>query len=160
MPARPFSWTNCALAGLLAAGSVLLAACGYEGTQSAQVHQWASQNTFSANEAQVVADLRSLMRAVSHGTAKQLRTVCGGLSSDTGTLYGTLPTPDRKVTNELGAAMQDFFDGAEDCSVTSSTTSAKTAQALAALRRGEGELDLARKALARFGIRSEPPAQG
>ncbi|HET9092774.1 MAG TPA: hypothetical protein VFN50_10210 [Acidimicrobiales bacterium] len=148
-----------ASAGALAA-SVLLAACGYGGSSSSALRQWVSQNSFLSNERQVLADAHSLHLAVEKGSAIQLRTVCGGLSSDAGTLYGTLPTPNHPLTDELGASMVDFFHAAESCAVAPSTGGRATTRALSDLRRGMTELASARRTLASFGIRSPEPPRG
>ncbi len=129
-----------------------LAACGYSGTLAQQVRSWASQNTYVTNRNQVLADAHSLELAVAKGTAKELRTVCGGLSSDAGTLYSTLVTPDRQLTRDLNHSMEDFFGAAERCAVASSTKSAGATRALAETRSGLRELAAADLIMRRLGV--------
>lgn len=146
----------CRAAAVVLLLGVLVSACTYSGSPAVRLRSWMSQNNFRANERQVLADLRSLALAASSGSAKQLRTVCGGLSSDAGTLYGTLPAPDHAVTNELGASMNDFFTGAERCAVASSAASPPARRAFARIEAGIGELRRAKAALRRLGILSPP----
>jgi hypothetical protein len=134
--------------------AALLGGCGFSGTLSTQVSQWSSQGSFTTNEQQVVADVRSVQRAVASGSPLQLRTVCGGLTSDAGTLYDTLPTPDHAITNELGAAMHDFFTAAASCAVAPATRTAAVSRDLSIIDRGIAELALAGRRLARDGVRS------
>lgn len=136
--------------------AVLASACSYSGPPAATMRSWMSQNSFIANERQVLADLRSLALAVSRGSAKQLRTVCGGLSSDAGTLYGTLPTPDHVVSGELGASMNDLFNGAERCAVAPSARTPSARRGFADIGSGLAELRRARASLRRLGITSPP----
>ena len=141
-------------AALVLAGGLALAACGYSGHGAAQVRSWVAQSSFVANERQVLADVRSIELAVAHGSALQLRTVCGGLSSDAGTLYETLPTPDHTLTDELGGSMETLFPAATSCAVASSTRSARVTRDLATIERAMTELARARQRLAADGVRS------
>lgn len=143
------------LAALLLAGGIALAACGYTGGHGSQVRQWASQNDYLANARQVAADAHDFERAVHLGAALKMRTVCGGLSSDAGTLYSSLDTPDHTLTNELARSMEDFFDAAEKCAVASSTKQASVGTALAATKAGAAELIVADHRMAAFGVRSK-----
>lgn len=148
MSRRP-SWQR-ALALLLAA--LVLAACSYSGSHDSQVRQWVSSSDFGYNQRQVVSDAHAVELAAATGTARQLRTVCGGLSSDAGTLYGTLVTPDHRLTRMLARSMEDFFKAAESCAVVSSTTSSGATSAVARTRRGLAELRVADRLLRSFGI--------
>ncbi len=139
---------------------VSLSGCGYSGSHAEQVRQWVAQNTYVVNEQQVVADARSVELAAEKGTPLQLRTVCGGLSSDAGTLYSTLDTPDHTLTEEIAVSMEDFFNGAEPCSVASSTTSPATKGALAKVRAGLAALAVANRRMAGFGVRGSSLYQG
>jgi hypothetical protein len=142
------------LAALVLAAGLALAACGYSGSGAAKVRSWVAQSSFVANERQVLADVRSLELAVAHGSALQLRTVCGGLSSDAGTLYETLPTPDHTLTDELGGSMETLFPAATSCAVASSTRSARVTRDLATIERAMRALARARQRLAADGVRS------
>lgn len=144
-PCLPALWIAAALA-------LLLAGCGYSGSHAAQVRQWVSQSTYFANAKQVASDARHVELAQSEGTPLQLRTVCGGLSSDAGTLYSTLVSPDHLLTHELSSSMEDFFHAAETCAVASSTTSPAVMRALRETRAGIAELLLADTRLASFGV--------
>jgi hypothetical protein len=139
---------------LLAVSAGLLAGCGYTGSQGSQIRQWASANTYATNEQQVVADAHSLLDAVARGSALQLRTICGGISSDAGTLYTTLPAPNHRLTDELNAAMQDFFAAGQGCAVTSSTHSSAAHRAVVATDEGLHELSVVNEGLRRFGVSS------
>lgn len=119
-----------------------------------QVQSWASQSSFVANDKQVLTDVAGVQLGARKGSALQLRTICGGLQSDAGTLYGTLPTPDHPLTAQLGTSMQDLYDAAASCAVASSTTSATVQRDLARIHRGLVELDGARKRLLAFGVHS------
>jgi hypothetical protein len=136
------------------AAATALAGCGYSGSQRQQVQSWVAQTSFVVNERQVLADVRSVELAAQKGSALQLRTVCGGLSSDAGTLYSSLPTPDHALTDQLGASMQDLYDAAESCAVASSTTSPAVRRDLARIERGLAALARARVRLQADGVRS------
>ncbi|MHB1987482.1 MAG: hypothetical protein ACYCSF_05800 [Acidimicrobiales bacterium] len=140
--------------GLLAWAGILIAGCGYSGSHAAQVSQWVAQNSYLANAAQVVADARSVELSVAKGSALQLRTVCGGLSADAGTLYSSLVTPDHRLTRELASSMEDFFHAAETCAIAPSTTGAGVRRSLVEARAGLAELGLADARLRAFGIRT------
>ncbi|MHB8243951.1 MAG: hypothetical protein ACYDGN_01165 [Acidimicrobiales bacterium] len=146
-----------ALVVAVAAVALASASCGYTGSAATQVRQWAGQNSLVTNEQQVLADVHSLRLAVTKGSPLQLRTVCGGLSSDTGTLYDTLPTPDHRLTSDLGAAMEDFFSAAERCAVAPSTKGGDARRALVLVKEGLRELAVARSRLLSFGVRSPAP---
>ena len=140
------------VAPLLVSVALGLTACGYSGSHASQVRQWAQQNSYNENARQVVSDADHALLAAAHGTALELRTVCGGLSSDAGTLYSSLDTPDHALTNQVAASMQDFFDAAEKCAVTHSTTSARASEAVAQMRKGLAELAKADATFRRFGV--------
>ena len=116
-----------------------------------------SANTYSSDVNDVFADVRSLRLAVAKGSPLELRTVCGGLASDAGTLYGVLPTPSHNLTDELGAAMSDFFNGAEKCAVASSTRSTAVRRAEGSVSAGMTLMTTVHATLARLGIRSPSP---
>lgn len=139
----------------LAAASALLAACGYTGSPGAQLRQWATASTYVANAKQVAVDARDLERAVAAGSALKMRTVCGGLSSDAGTLYSSLDTPDHELTDELNVSMEDFFHAAEACAVARSTRLPAVSRALGEVKAGAAELIVADRRFASFGIRSK-----
>lgn len=135
-------------------GVVLAGCAGYSGTPRQQVQEWASANSYKANERQVVSDADRLERAQRQGTVLQLRTVGEGLSSDTGTLYQTLPTPDQELTSELNRASQNFFHAGETCADAPSTHTARVVRAMAEVRSGLKELAAARQRFAHFGVSS------
>ncbi len=137
-----------------------LTGCGYTGSHAQQVREWVAQNSFAANQRQVLADVHSVELAVTKGTPLQLRTVCGGLTSDVGTLYSTLVTPDHILTSELAKSMEDLFRAAASCSVASSTTAPKVKMALGEIHAGLAELAVADRRLAHFRVHSSSAAQG
>lgn len=141
-------------ATLVGAAGLLLSACGYTGTPAQQVRSWVAQTSFVSNEQQVLADVHSVELAVAHGSALQLRTVCGGLESDAGTLDGTLPTPDHTLTSELGGSMATLFPAATSCAVASSTRSRSVARDLARMQRALSSLEQARRRLSADGVRT------
>lgn len=134
--------------------ALALSSCGYAPSGSSAVRSWISQNSFVASERQVVSDARSLERAARTGSALELRTVCGGLSADAGTIYGNLPTPNRRLTGELGTSMEDLFQAAETCAVSSSTHNTRTKRALHELEAGIAALRAANATLSALRIRS------
>ncbi|MGH9297711.1 MAG: hypothetical protein ACRDZP_07015 [Acidimicrobiales bacterium] len=114
--------------------------------------EWATQNQVIGAAGQLVTDAERIDLAAKRGSAKQLRTICGGFAYDTGVLYGVLPSPDRKLTSELNSSMQDFFHASQACAVAGSTVSPATNKALARIDRGLRTLAGARALLARFGV--------
>jgi hypothetical protein len=141
------------LAALGLAG-LALSGCGFTGGHGSQVRQWANQNDYLANAKQVAADAYDFERAVHLGAALKMRTVCGGLSSDAGTLYSSLDTPDHTLTAEIARSMQDFFTAAEKCAVARSTRQSSVNEALAGVKAGAAELIVADHRMAGFGIHS------
>lgn len=138
---------------LLAAVGVSCASCGgYSGTPARQMQQWSQQYSIPPDISQVLTDADHIARAARLGAAKQMRTVCGGLSYDAGTLGGNLPAPDRKVSREIASGVQTMFDSAEICAVETSTTSARTRGALAGIGRGAATLRHVRRELAALGV--------
>jgi hypothetical protein len=129
----------------------MLAGCGYSGSHASQVHQWVQQNSYWANESQVVADAHSVEAAIARGTALQVRTACGGLGADAGSLYSTLPTPDHPLTDDLNRAMQAFFAAGQGCAATPSTRSAAARSSLGQIQRALGALEVANRRLAGIG---------
>ena len=53
-----------------------------------------------------------------------MRTICGGLASDVGTAYVTLPTPDQTLTNDLNDADTAVVNASTSCSGVASLHSA------------------------------------
>ena len=137
-----------------AAVGLLLAGCGYNGSHASQVRQWAYANSYVANAKQVALDAYDFERAVRIGAALKMRTVCGGLSSDTGTLYSTLDAPDHTLTDEIARAMEDFFHAAETCAVASSTRQPSVGRALAEVKAGAAGLVVVDHKMAGYGIHS------
>lgn len=139
------------VAALVAA--LALSACSpYSGSKGQKVREWANQNSFVANHDQLISDIALVKKAVNQGSAKVVRTICGGLASDVGTAYTTLPTPDQMLTNELNAADQDVVNAATSCSGVSSVRSATMVSDLALFRQGVAELAKAQQRLASFGF--------
>lgn len=144
------------LALALLGAAVLAAGCGYTGSRAEQVGQWARQNHLVTDERQVIEDADSLELAMAKGTALQLRTVCGGLSSDAGTLYTTLDAPDHLLTDQIAAATEDFFHAAERCAVAPSITSPGARRALVLDRAGLAELGVVNRDLAGLHVAFAP----
>lgn len=138
--------------GVLVSALALSACSPYSGSQAQKVRQWAGQNSFVANHDQVISDISLLKKAVKQGSAKVVRTICGGLASDVGTAYETLPTPDQTLTNELNAADEDVVNAATSCSAVGSVHSATMASDLSLFRQGVAELAKAQQRLASFGF--------
>jgi major membrane immunogen (membrane-anchored lipoprotein) len=160
MPGRPRR-SGLGVAGrvvLVAAGFLVaalnLSACGYSGSPSTQLRAWAQQNTYTSDDQQVIDDIHSLELAAAKGSALQLRTVCGGLASDTGTLYTILPAPNQTLTRELGNALQELYDAAESCSVAGSTTSNAVHTDLAHVAKAVTVMNQARSILVHDGVSS------
>ncbi len=142
-----------ALGALLLLGAAL-AGCGFSGSHASKVRQWARTNSYLSNAEQVALDAFDLERAVRVGSALKMRTVCGGLSSDAGTLYSTLDAPDHTLTSEIARSMEDFFKAAEKCAVAGSTRDASVAWALASVKDGAAELAVADRKMASYGVHS------
>lgn len=131
-----------------------LAACGYTGGHASQVRQWAHQNSYISDASQVAADASDLERAVAVGSALKMRTVCGGLSTDAGTLYSSLDSPDRPLTHEIARSMHVFFVAAEHCAVARSTKALAVTRALASVKKAAAALAKADRRMAAFGVHS------
>jgi ABC-type amino acid transport substrate-binding protein len=142
-----------AAAALLLAAAGSLASCAAGGTHLQRVRAWFDENGIRGDARLVIADAAALRRAAASGTAKQLRTVCGALSTDAGTLYGTLTSPDHRLTRELAQSMESFFTAAEKCAVAPSTAAPAARAGLAGARTGLSELSRARRLLQALGLR-------
>ena len=94
-------------------------------TLGAQLQAWASNAGYSANVAQINADLKNLQNGYRERKLLSLRTACEGFSTDASQLYTQLPTPDHQITNELGSALSDFFTASVDCYASTSFQSQK-----------------------------------
>jgi hypothetical protein len=143
---------------LAVAVAVVLAAAGlggcapYRGTTAQKVQEWAKENSFVANHDQMVADIIRVDKALKIGTAKQLRTICGGFASDIGTAYTTLPAPDVALTNDLNNADTTLLDAATSCSGVSSATSPTMKADIVKIHQGLGYLRKAQMLLATLGV--------
>jgi hypothetical protein len=137
----------------IALGVVLLGGCApYSGTPAQKVQEWAKHSMFKSDNDTVVNDIIRIREAVKTGTVKQVRTICGGLASDAGTTYTTLPAPDQALTNALNAADILFVDAATACSGVSSVTSSVMNAALTKLTSGLADLIQAQEILKSHGV--------
>jgi outer membrane murein-binding lipoprotein Lpp len=140
-------------AGAIVLAAVILGGCSpYSGTTAQKVQQWASQNSFVANHDQIVADITLVHKAVAAGSAKVVRTICGGLASDVGTAYVTLPTPDQTLTNDLNDADTTVVNASTSCSGVRSVHSGSMAADLALFNTALADLRKAQQRLAALGI--------
>ena len=137
---------------LLVAAAVLAGCASYSGTAAQKVQQWVSQNSFVANHDQLVSDITLVDKAVKGGSAKVVRTICGGLASDAGTAYTTLPTPDPTLTNDLNDADTTLATAATSCSAVRSVSSSTMSKDIALFRAGIGDLRKAQAVLASLGV--------
>jgi hypothetical protein len=137
---------------LLVAAAVLAGCASYSGTAAQKVQQWVSQNSFVANHDQLVSDITLVDKAVKGGSAKVVRTICGGLASDAGTAYTTLPTPDPTLTNDLNDADTAAANASTSCSGVSSLTSPTMQADLALFRAAIADLAKAQARLAQLGV--------
>ena len=137
----------------------LLAGCSpYSGTTAQKVREWVSQNSFVANHNLLITDINDVNKGVKSGSAKVVRTICGGMASDVGTAYETLPTPDQALTNDLNDADQTFVNASTSCSGVGSLASSTMQKDLAMFRVGIGDLRRAQALLASLGVNWKIPA--
>lgn len=111
-------------------GTALLAVSCSTGpsTLGGQLKAWANNAGYSADVAQINADLTGLANGYRERKLLALRTACEGFSTDASQLYTQLPTPDHQVTNEFGTALSDFFTASVECYAASSFQSKKFEQ--------------------------------
>jgi hypothetical protein len=121
-------------------------------TLSGQLQSWANGAGYSADVAQINADLHNLANGVSERKLLALRTACEGFSTDAAMLYTELPTPDETITNELGTSLSDFFSASVDCYAASSFTSTKFRQYLKEMHTATNLFDEALAQLAAYGV--------
>lgn len=131
----------------------LLGGCSsYTGSHANQISQWASESDVTANNDQIVQDILYLRRSAAAGALRKLTTNCAGLSYDTGTAYGYLPTPDRVLTEQLNVAYVAFVNAGNSCAAVTEVGSPKVAAALRKISAGLGSLEAATRRLAAAGV--------
>jgi len=130
----------------------LCAGCGYSGTTTQKVQQWAQHSSFVSDNNTLVDDIVRIHRAVRIGTAEQVRTICGGFAYDIGTTYDTLPAPDQALTNDLNQADTAFITAATTCGDVSEVSSPAMQGALKNINDGLGGLERAQRLLQSFGV--------
>jgi len=96
------------MAALLA---LVLAGCA--GSQG--VSAWATGNSFSSNNGQVLTDIQGVQNGIKLRQLKQLHTVCEALSADSSTVYQTLPTPVQALTDAFSKAYSDLSQAGRVC---------------------------------------------
>jgi hypothetical protein len=134
-------------------GVVVLGGCApYSGTTAQKVQQWAKHSMFKSDNDTVVSDVIRVREAVKTGTVKQVRTICGGLASDAGTTYTTLPAPDQVLTDDLNDADILFVDASTACSGVSSVSSPVMVRSLTKLTAGLAYLIRAQRLLKSLGV--------
>jgi hypothetical protein len=94
-------------------------------TLAGKLQVWGANANYSADSEQITEDLSALQGDVKGRQLSALRTECGSFGVDVAALSDELPTPDKMITDELGATLDHFSTAARDCSGTSSFTSAK-----------------------------------
>lgn len=106
-------------AAVMAAAVVLLAGCaGQEqsGTPAHRISTWVSGTGAGSAIGTLEIDTRHIDQALArHDPVGVVRTICAVLASDGRTAYGTLPTPDSALTNDLAAAYQDAYLAGSTC---------------------------------------------
>jgi hypothetical protein len=136
---------------LLAAG---VAGCSnYSGDLANRIGQWATGATYDADNSQILSDLGNLSAGYSERQLLPLRTACEAFGVDVDALYGTLPTPDATLTNELNDALTTFGAASVKCYASASFSSPSFRSYLAELARGKALYAKARQRLLSFGIR-------
>lgn len=114
---------------LLVTLALSAASCfGGPSTLGGQLKAWASSSGYSADVAQINADLTGLANGYKERKLLALRTACEGFSTDASQLYTQLPMPDHQLTNEIGTALSDFFTASVDCYAASSFKSKRFEQ--------------------------------
>jgi hypothetical protein len=133
-----------------AALAAALSACATAPSSgAAQAAQWASATGFAASTATLEGDGARFEGARARGTPAQRRTVCAGFAVDASTAYEELPTPDVVLTDELAAAYEDLYRGAEACYAAASRPgSAAMRRAASLIGAGEAGLRAAARHLA------------
>jgi len=117
-----------------------------------QLQAWAGNAGYSGLVAQIAADLKNLHNGYTERRLLPLRTACEGFSSDVGALYTQLPTPDRRITNELASSLTSFFSAAVDCYKASSFSSVEFQRYQTVLRAATLTYEDALARLASYGV--------
>ena len=94
-------------------------------TLAGKLQVWAANANYSADAEQISLDLTGLQNDLKGRQFPALRTECGGFGVDVQALYDQLPTPDQTISDELGSSLSSYGTASEDCSDSSSFTSAK-----------------------------------
>jgi len=140
------------VAAALVALALSVAACSnMSGDLAQRVAEWSSGASLSANDAQIVADIKAVAVGIKQGELAPTRTACAAFVIDAGTAQGELPTPDTQLTNALNDAYTDFAEGAQDCSLATSFSSADFARYRSKLAAGEARLATAERLLKSLG---------
>jgi hypothetical protein len=141
------------LAVVVIVGGVFAGCAETSGTPRQQMSEWATDATYDADNSQILTDISQIDLAIKIHNLLDLRTDCDGFGADVQTLYGELPTPDQKTTNELNTSLENDLEQASiDCYELSSMSGPKYEKVVAELRRGEAAYATARKRIASFGV--------
>jgi len=138
---------------LLLVGALLLAGCSnYSGDATQRVREWATSAPWDANDQQLVSDLGDLANGLRLRRLLPLRTACEAFAADAAVLYDTLPTPDKRLTDELNTALGGFDRAARDCYASSAFSSATFRRYQRELASATATYHQAERRLAGFGV--------
>lgn len=138
-PRRRGRLALCAAAAL-AAGAGASGCAGHPPPLPVAVSSWASAARFHKSTALLERDVAEVHRGIVAGELKATHTACDGLATDAGNALGVLPTPVRRLTDELNTAYLDLARAAQDCSEVTRLGPGAFARYRAELGRGVGDL--------------------
>lgn len=102
-------------------GGVLAAGCASHPPSTAiAVSSWASAAGFTTSNALLRTDVAEIRRGIARRDLRATHTACDGLGTDAGNALGVLPTPDRRLTDDLNTAYLDLARAAQHCSEAAS----------------------------------------
>ncbi len=89
---------------------------------------WASANSFSSDNSQVLADIQGVKNGIRLKELQQLHTVCEALDADAATVYQTLPTPVPALTQAFSKAYNALAQAGRTCYYAPSLSSPQMAK--------------------------------
>lgn len=77
---------------------------------------WARATQLRQTERLLATDVAEVRRGIAERKLVATHTACDGLATDAANAVGVLPTPDRRLTDELNRAYLGLARAAQDCS--------------------------------------------
>ncbi|MCL5047533.1 MAG: hypothetical protein M1374_01870 [Firmicutes bacterium] len=105
--------------------ALVLASCS---ASQPSVTTWASGNSFSANNSQVLTDITGIKNGIRLKELEQLHTVCEALAADASTVYQSLPTPVPALTQAFSKAYNALAQAGHTCYYAPSFSSLQMAK--------------------------------